>query len=48
MDSVEGGTGSCSATCVTCDGDGTEEVGVKVGEAIDTGGEIAVRLWGVL
>jgi hypothetical protein len=30
-------TGACSATC---DGDGTEEVGVKVEEAIDTGGEI--------
>ena len=40
MDSVEGETGSCSATCVACDGDGTEEVGVKVEEAVYTRGEI--------
>jgi hypothetical protein len=35
MDCVEGETGSCSTTCVTCDADGTEGVGIKVEEAID-------------
>jgi hypothetical protein len=40
MDCVEGETGSCSETCVMCDADGTEEVGIKVEEAIDTRGEI--------
>ena len=29
---VEGGTGSCSETCVTCDVGGTEEVSIKVEE----------------
>jgi len=37
MHCVEGETCSCSATC---DADGTEEVGIKVEEAIDTRGEI--------
>ena len=32
---VEGGTGSCSETCVTCDDDGTEEVSIKVEDTID-------------
>ena len=32
---VEGGTGSCSETCVTCDVGGTEEVGINVEEDID-------------
>jgi low affinity Fe/Cu permease len=32
---VEGTTGSCSETRVTCDVDGTEEVSIKVEEAID-------------
>jgi len=40
MDSVEGETGSCSETCVMCDADGTEEVGIKIEEATDTRGEI--------
>jgi len=40
MDPVEGETGSCSETCVMCDGDGTEEVGIKFEEATDTKGEI--------
>ena len=29
---VEGGTGSCSEMCVTCDVGGTEEVSIKVEE----------------
>jgi len=40
MDSVEGESGSSSETCVMCDADGTEEVGIKVEEATDTRGEI--------
>jgi hypothetical protein len=34
MDCVEGAAGSWSATCVTCDADGTEGVSIKVEEAI--------------
>jgi hypothetical protein len=37
---VEGETGYCSETCVTCDVDGTEEVSIKVEEAIDIKDEI--------
>jgi hypothetical protein len=40
MDCVEGEAGSCSATCVTCVADGTEEVSIKVEEAIDIKDEI--------
>ena len=59
FDFVEGGTGSCSETCVNCDVDGTEEVNIKVEEAIDIKNEMPeaiklpvrieneVRLWGV-
>ena len=35
MGCVEGGTGSCSKTCVTCDVDGSEEVSINVEEDID-------------
>ena len=35
MGFVEGETGSCSETCVTCDVDGTEEVSVNVEETTD-------------
>jgi hypothetical protein len=41
MDCVEGETGSCSATCVTCDADGTDGVSIKVEDAIDIRDEIA-------
>ena len=37
---VEDATGSFSDTCVTCDVDGTEEVSIKVEEAIDIKHEI--------
>jgi hypothetical protein len=37
---VEGETGPCSATCVTCDVDGTEEVSINVEETIDMKDEI--------
>ena len=40
MGSVDGETGSCSDTCVMCDDDGTEEVSIKVEEAIDIKAEI--------
>ena len=32
---VDGGTGSCSETCVECDAGGTEEVSIKVEDVID-------------
>jgi len=41
MDSVEGETGSCIETSIMFVTVGTEEVGIKVEEAIDTAGEIA-------
>jgi hypothetical protein len=37
---VEGDTGSCSETCVTCDVDGAEQVHIKVEETIDIKDEI--------
>ena len=40
MGCVEGETGSCSETCVTCAVDGTEEVSIKVEEEIDIKDEI--------
>ena len=40
MGFVEGETGSCSDTCVTCDIDGTEGVSIKVEGAIDIKDEI--------
>ena len=40
MGFVDGETGSCSDTCVMCDDDGTEEVSIKVEEAIDIKAEI--------
>jgi len=40
MGFVEGGTGSCVETCVECDVDGTEEVSIKVEEAINIKDEI--------
>jgi hypothetical protein len=40
MNCVESEAGSCSATCVTCDADGTEGFGIKVEESIDIKDEI--------
>jgi hypothetical protein len=40
MDCVESETGSCSTSCVTCDANRTEGVGIKVEEAIDIEDEI--------
>ena len=44
MGFVEGETGSCSETCVTCDVDGTEEVSIKVEEAIDIKEEFNIKV----
>jgi hypothetical protein len=41
MGCVEGETGSCSETCVMCAADGTEEVSIKIEEAIDIKDEIS-------
>jgi hypothetical protein len=40
MGFVEGETGCCSETCVTCDVDGSEEISIKVEEAKDINDEI--------
>jgi wyosine [tRNA(Phe)-imidazoG37] synthetase (radical SAM superfamily) len=41
---VEGETGSCSETCVTCDVDGTEKVSIKVEESIDIKEEAIIKV----
>jgi hypothetical protein len=40
---VEGETGSCSETCVTCDGDGTEEVSIEVEDTVDIKEEVRIK-----
>ena len=40
MGFVDSESGSCSETCVTCDGDGTEEVSINVEEDIDMKNEM--------
>jgi hypothetical protein len=45
---VEGETGSCSATCVTCDGDGTEEVSIEVEDIIDIKEEVSIKEEGAI
>jgi len=41
---VEGETGSCSETGVTCDVDGTEEVSIKFEDAIDIKEEFNIKV----
>jgi len=41
---VEGETGSCSETCVTCDFDATDDVSINVEEAIDIKEEISIKV----
>ena len=41
---VEGETGSCIETCVTCDVDGAEEFSIKVEEAIDIKEEVSIKV----
>jgi hypothetical protein len=40
---VEGETGYCSETCVTCDVDGTEEVSITAEDAIDIKEEVSIK-----
>ena len=44
MGFVEGETGSCSETCLMCDVDGTEEVSIKVEEAVDIKEEVSIKV----
>jgi len=44
MGFVEGETGSCNETHVKCDVDGTEEVGIKVEEALDIREEVGIKV----
>ena len=41
---VEGETSSNSEACVTCDVDGTEEVSIKVEDAIDIKEEVSIKV----
>ena len=45
---VEGGTGSCIETCVTCGFGRTEEVGIKVEEAINIKDEVSIKVEGAI
>jgi hypothetical protein len=44
MGFVEGETGYCSETCVTCDVDGTEEVSITTEDAIDIKEEVSIKV----
>jgi phytoene dehydrogenase-like protein len=44
MGFVEGETGSCNETVVTCDVDGTEEIDIKVEEAVDVKEEVIIKV----
>jgi hypothetical protein len=41
---VEGETGYCSETCVTCDVDGTEEFSIGVEESVDIKEEVSIKV----
>jgi len=43
-DIVEGETGNCNRTGVMCDDDGTEEVSMKVEDAIDVKEEFSIEV----
>jgi hypothetical protein len=43
MGFVEGETGACSETCVTCDVDGTGEVSIKVEDTVDIKEEVSIK-----
>jgi len=40
---VEGETGSCNETCLTCDVDRTEEVSIKFEDTIDVKEEVSIK-----
>jgi hypothetical protein len=44
MGFVDGETGSCNETLVKCDVDGTEEVSIKVEEALDIKEEVGIKV----
>jgi hypothetical protein len=44
MGFVEGETGYCSETCVTCDVDGTEEVSAEVEDPLDIKEEVSIKV----
>ena len=44
MDVMEGETGNCSGAGVTCDDDGTDEVSMKVEDAIDVKEEFSIEV----
>jgi hypothetical protein len=44
MGVMEGETGYCSETCVTCDFDGTEDVSIDVEESIDIKEEVSIKV----
>jgi len=48
MGFVEGETGSCSKTCVTCDVDGTEEVSINFEDTIDIKEEVNIKVEGAI
>jgi len=44
MGFVDGETGSCSEACVTCDVDITEEVSIKVEDALNIKEEVSIKV----
>jgi hypothetical protein len=44
MGFVEGETGSCTETCVTCDFEATNDVNIKVEEALDMKEEVSIKV----
>jgi hypothetical protein len=44
MGFVEGETGSCTETCVMCDGDGTEEGSIEGEDTIDIKEEVSIKV----
>ena len=41
---VEGETGSCNETCVTCDFEATDDVSIKVEEAVNIKEEVSIKV----
>jgi hypothetical protein len=48
MGFVEGETGSCNETCVTCDVDETEEASINFEDAIDVKEEVSIKVEGAI
>jgi len=45
---VEGETGSCIKTCVTCGFGTTEEISIKVEDAIDIKDEVSIKVEAII